>query len=111
MIDGFRHGAKNFMLKPLVDKEIIKFLKDVFKIKDAEIKGRLSRDEYLALFNTLTIREKEVYEHLLLGEMNKDIAITLCISDATVKLHKSHILEKMKVSSSQMLTKQHLINR
>ena len=111
VVDGFRNGAKNFIFKNLVDKEIILVLKDAFRIKEIHLKEVHSRDVYLALIDTLTTREKEVYEYLLLGEISKDIAITLCISGATVKMHKSHILKKMKVSSSQMLTNQQLINR
>ena len=110
VVDGFRNGAKNFIFKNLVDKEIILVLENIFTIKKNHIQKCLRRDEYLALVNTLTTREKEIYEHLLLGEMSKDIATTLHISDATIKMHKSHILKKMKVSSSQMLTNQKLIN-
>ena len=54
-------------------------------------------------YNTLTAREKEVCALLAEGLLSKQIAINLGISNATIKVHKSRILEKMQVSSLQQL--------
>lgn len=54
----------------------------------------------------LTPRQKEVAQCLLDGHSNKVIAITLGISEGTVKLHVSTILEKLNVSNrSQAILK------
>ena len=46
----------------------------------------------------LTVREMEVIRAVANGKSNKEIAAGLVISEATVKLHVTHILEKLKVS-------------
>jgi two-component system nitrate/nitrite response regulator NarL len=47
----------------------------------------------------LTIREREILQHLAKGESNKAIARSLDISYDTVKLHVRHILAKLNLSS------------
>jgi DNA-binding NarL/FixJ family response regulator len=48
---------------------------------------------------SLSTREQEVFELMRRGRKNKEIAATLFISEATVKVHVRHILEKLKVRS------------
>lgn len=58
--------------------------------------GEPERRDLLA---TLTIREREILEHLARGESNKTIARALDISHDTVKLHVRHILTKLNLNS------------
>jgi DNA-binding NarL/FixJ family response regulator len=53
----------------------------------------------MEMFNRLTPREKEVYALAIEGVSNGDIATKLGISPFTVKLHMTHIYEKMQVYS------------
>ncbi|MEA3007579.1 MAG: hypothetical protein QOI94_2848, partial [Acidobacteriaceae bacterium] len=46
----------------------------------------------------LTLRELEVMRELSSGKSNKEIGAVLDISEATVKVHMTHILEKLKVT-------------
>jgi DNA-binding NarL/FixJ family response regulator len=46
----------------------------------------------------LTLRELEVMRELSSGKSNKEIGTVLDISEATVKVHMTHILEKLKVT-------------
>jgi DNA-binding NarL/FixJ family response regulator len=47
----------------------------------------------------LSPREREVYEHLIQGRSNREIARALFISQSTAKVHVRHILEKLGVHS------------
>lgn len=49
--------------------------------------------------NSLTSREREVFELLRLGRSNKEIASALYIAEATVKNHVHHVLAKMQVTT------------
>lgn len=53
----------------------------------------------------LTVREREILNHLLKGAKYKDIADDLAISLSTVKTHIENIYKKMKVSSRAQLMK------
>jgi two-component system NarL family response regulator len=46
----------------------------------------------------LTTREREVLVGITDGKSNKEIGVALNISEATVKVHVTHILEKLKAS-------------
>jgi FixJ family two-component response regulator len=53
----------------------------------------------------LTAREREVFAHLISGQLNKQVAGDLNISERTVKLHRSRILEKLEVDSMAALAR------
>lgn len=55
--------------------------------------------EIKKLFSRLTIREKEVFLHVIQGQSNKTIANLLGISEHTVEQHLQHIYVKLKVGS------------
>jgi len=59
-------------------------------------------------YANLTPREKEVCSWLVQGLLNKDIAVKLGTTDATIKVHKARVMEKMHADSVQMLVKRFL---
>ncbi|HXQ32385.1 MAG TPA: LuxR C-terminal-related transcriptional regulator, partial [Anaerolineales bacterium] len=54
-------------------------------------------------YETLTAREREVMELLVSGLLNKQIAAKLGIGEHTVKIHRAHVMEKMKADSFSSL--------
>jgi len=50
-------------------------------------------------YRPLTSREEEVLDLLCAGSSNKDIACTLDITEATVKMHVKHILAKIRLKN------------
>lgn len=52
---------------------------------------------------TITDRQQQVIQLLTAGKCGKDIAITLCIDERTVKFHKTRIFRKYKVKSTTEL--------
>lgn len=59
-------------------------------------------------YATLTPREKEVCFWLVKGLLNKDIAVKLGTTDATIKVHKARVMDKMHVESVQTLVAKYL---
>ena len=59
-------------------------------------------------YANLTPREKEVCTWLVQGLLNKDIAVKLGTTDATIKVHKARVMDKMHVDSVQILVKKFL---
>jgi FixJ family two-component response regulator len=56
----------------------------------------LSREEVSRRMARLTVREREVLDHLVLGQTNKTIAEDLKISQRTVEIHRARIREKLE---------------
>jgi FixJ family two-component response regulator len=54
---------------------------------------------------TLTGRERQVFERLLLGETNKEMAIVLGISRRTVEDHRCQVMKKFKVRNAVELVR------
>jgi FixJ family two-component response regulator len=71
-------------------------------------------NELNKLYKTLSSREREIFPYIVQGYLNKQTAIELRISEATVKVHRHNIMKKMGASSIQELVriaeklKQHL---
>jgi RNA polymerase sigma factor (sigma-70 family) len=60
---------------------------------------RKMRDEILQKIATLTSRERQVFELVTKGMLNKQIASDLNVSEKTVKVHRSRVMEKMDADS------------
>ena len=71
--------------------------------RSSEIKNRRDGEKAVSelriLFDSLTSREREVMEHVVAGLMNKQIAAKLGITEITVKVHRGHMMRKMKARS------------
>ena len=52
-----------------------------------------------AHLSTLTPREREVLEYVVAGKLNKQIAGELVTLEQTVKIHRAHVMQKMRVHS------------
>jgi RNA polymerase sigma factor (sigma-70 family) len=105
IVDSMKYGAIDFIFKPfqlddlllIISKAIQKDEKNYWLLQEA--------DEVVKAYKTLTKREKEVCRLLINGLLSKEIAKQLEISNATVKVHKSRVMEKLKVNSLQDLVK------
>jgi FixJ family two-component response regulator len=72
---------------------------------DDFLTNRAPKQKLRARFEVLTEREREVLQHVLRGQLNKQIAADLGIHERTVKLHRTAITTKLRVSSVAELTK------
>jgi DNA-binding NarL/FixJ family response regulator len=90
-------GARGYILKSAMREELLRAIRDVFD-------GRRYLDSTVAPLlaarmshRSLTGRELEVLRMVAKGLGNKEIAAALNIAEVTVKLHVSHVLEKLGV--------------
>jgi FixJ family two-component response regulator len=66
------------------------------------MENRVERDELRAareLYETLTPREREVFEGIIGGKLNKEVADKLGTTERTVKAQRANVMAKMKVTS------------
>lgn len=103
IVKGFKEGAQDFLLKPFDIDVLLEAVNKAISL-DLNISSSESRlRNLLTRLETLTHREREVFEQLAKGLMSVEVASCLDLSPKTVKIHKSRILEKMGVSSVQEL--------
>jgi len=98
-VRAMKAGAAEFLTKPVREQDLLD------AIQEALERDRLagSRHEEISdlqnRFDTLTARERDVMKHVTAGLLNKQIAGELGIQETTVKIHRHHVMEKMKATS------------
>ena len=98
-VKAMKAGAIDFLTKPFRDQDI---LDAVIRAIERDQKRRDSEkavSELRILFDSLTSREREVMTQVAAGLMNKQIAAKLGITEITVKVHRGHLMRKMKARS------------
>jgi len=105
-VKAMKAGAMDFFTKPIREQDMLDAVARAL-IRDAE---RLSTDCALAelrrRLETLTPKEHEVFEFVLSGLLNKQIADEMNVSEITVKLHRGQVMRKMGTHSVVDLVRQ-----
>ncbi len=108
IVKGLKKGALDFLFKPFNLEDLLKAVAEAIDFDRRQLK-RVSQDvETKKDYANLTPREKEVCSWLVQGLLNKDIAVKLGTTDATIKAHKAKVMDKMHVDSVQTLVKKFL---
>jgi FixJ family two-component response regulator len=98
-VRAMKAGAVDFLTKPFRDQDM---LDAVAAAIDRDRKRRDSDravSDLKALFESLTVREREVMVLVTQGLMNKQIAAEIGLSEITVKIHRGHVMRKMGARS------------
>lgn len=103
-VRAMRGGAEDFLEKRAPKEALLAAIGRALA-RDGEARAVRTRRQALKLrFDSLTTREMEVLEQVLLGRLNKQIGGDLDISERTVKLHRAKIMTKIGVRSVPALT-------
>ena len=98
-------GAVEFLTKPFQKEDLLNAVEQAFAFDRARRKERGIVDSIQSHIDALTAREREVMEMVTAGQLNKNIAAELNLSEITVKLHRRHVMEKMGAGSLAELVK------
>ena len=98
-VRALKSGAVEFLTKPFRDQDLLDAIQQALQ-RDRATRQQLTeinrlRDRY----HTLTVREREVMTLVISGMLNKHIAAKIGASEATVKVHRGHVMEKMQAGS------------
>ncbi|MCL7927005.1 MAG: response regulator [marine benthic group bacterium] len=98
-VAAMKAGAADFLEKPADPDSLVAAVHAAVAL-DAEKRReaaqiRSSRKQ----LETLTPRERQVFERVVVGRLNKQIARELGVSEKTVKVHRGRVMEKMEADS------------
>ena len=90
-------GADDFLIKPVSSDELLRAVERAIAHHEAT-RGQRSRLDVVRLnVATLTPREREVFELVIRGQTNKQVANKLGATERTIKAHRHRVMEKMQV--------------
>ena len=96
---AMKAGAIDFLVKP-IDVPVLLEVVERALAKDAENRTfRARRRDARVRYDRLTPREREVFAHVISGQLNKQIAFDLGTTEHTVKVHRHRVLEKLEAHS------------
>ncbi len=98
-VQAMKRGASDFLTKPVNDKDLLAAIRVAIE-KDRVLRRRQTElAEIRARLATLTPREREVLEHVVIGKLNKQIASDLGTVEQTVKVHRARVMQKLRLQS------------
>lgn len=104
-VEAMQHGAFDFLQKPFRDQDLIDRIQRALE-RDARSRTSLAQHERIrARFDSLTPREREVLALMIRGKANKVMAADLGVSQRTVEIHRSRVMEKTGAASLAQLVR------
>jgi len=98
-VQAMKRGASDFLTKPVNDEDLLAAVRVAIEKHRALRREQAELFEIRARLATLTPREREVLEYVVAGKLNKQIARELGTVEQTVKIHRAHVMQKMRVQS------------
>ena len=98
-VSAMKNGAVDFLTKPVRREDLLRAIGAALARDSQQRASRERSREVRVNFDTLTAREREVLEQVIAGQLNKQIAADLIISERTVKAHRANIMRKLQVDS------------
>jgi FixJ family two-component response regulator len=98
-VRAIKAGAEDFLSKPVSAAALREAIGRALERYDANREQRRQLDALRARVAALTPRESEVFNLMVRGNLNKQIAHSLGTSERTVKAHRHKVMEKLQVRS------------
>jgi FixJ family two-component response regulator len=92
-------GAEDFLTKPVSSELLLDAIERALLRQDASRSQRGRLESFRAHLAKLTQRERQVFDLIVRGRINKQIAYELGTTERTVKAHRHQVMEKMRVHS------------
>jgi FixJ family two-component response regulator len=98
-VRALKSGAMEFLTKPFRDQDLLDAIQQALQSDTAARVQRAEIEDLEQRYQVLTAREREVMTLVVSGMLNKQIASQIGASEATVKIHRGHVMRKMKADS------------
>lgn len=98
-VQAMKAGAVEFLTKPLKEEVVLPAVRHALNRSQYALMRKAEFEKLRWCYGSLTHREQQVMQLVVLGRLNKQIADELCISEITVKAHRGRVMQKMGADS------------
>ena len=98
-VKALKAGAVEFLTKPFRDQDLLDAIQQALQRDRAAREQQTQVLDVHERYKTLTPREREVMALIVSGLLNKQIATEIGTSEATVKIHRANLMDKMQARS------------
>ena len=98
-VQAVKRGAVEFLTKPFREQDLLDAIQRAIDVDRHLRHARSDLADLQQRFKSLSRREREVFERVVAGLANKLIGAELGLSEATVKVHRRQVMEKMRADS------------
>ena len=98
-VQAIKAGAVEFLTKPFRDQELLDGIHQAIERHETVRRHQAEIADMLHRYKLLTPREREVMGLVVSGLLNKQVAAKLSVSEVTVKVHRSQVMQKMRAGS------------
>ena len=104
-VEAMQHGAFDFLQKPFRDQDLLDRVQRAFE-RDSSMRAQIKATEQIRQnLASLTPREREVLQLVTAGKPNKVMAADLGVSQRTIEIHRSRVMDKMQAGSLAQLVR------
>ena len=97
VVQAVKAGAEDFLIKPVTSDVLLAAIERAITRHDVSRKLLSERNLLRTRVATLTPRERQVFDLVVRGKINKQIAFALGPTERTIKMHRHRVMEKMEV--------------
>ena len=102
-VRAMKAGAIEFLTKPFREQDLLDAISCAMEASGARARELRERERAMRQVQSLSAREREIFLLLCEGRLGKQIAHDLNVSEATVKVHRRNLMQKLGVSSISQL--------
>lgn len=104
-VRAMKAGAIDVLTKPVREQDLLEAVNRALASDNARREEANQSASLRLRYSKLTERERQIMAMVVAGKLNKQIAAEVQLAEATVKLHRGHMMRKMRVSSVADLVK------